>query len=35
MADDGILLDDAEPFADFIRPCSDLERRANAIEEGT
>jgi hypothetical protein len=30
MADDGILLDDAEPFADLIARCADLERRANA-----
>jgi len=30
MADDGILLDDAEPFADLIKRCADLERRANA-----
>jgi hypothetical protein len=29
MADDGILLDDAEPFADLIRRCADLEKRAN------
>lgn len=35
MADDGILLDDAEPFADLIKRCADLERRANADEEGT
>jgi hypothetical protein len=30
MADDGILLEDAEPFADLIKCCADLERRANA-----
>jgi hypothetical protein len=30
MADDGILLDDAEPFADLIKRCADLEKRANA-----
>jgi hypothetical protein len=30
MADDGILLEDAEPFADLIKRCADLERRANA-----
>jgi hypothetical protein len=30
MADDGILLDDAEPFADLITRCADLEKRANA-----
>jgi hypothetical protein len=30
MADDGILLDDAEPFAALIARCSDLEKRANA-----
>jgi len=30
MADDGILLDDAEPFATLIVRCSDLEKRANA-----
>jgi len=30
MADDGILLGDAEPFADLIKRCADLERRANA-----
>jgi hypothetical protein len=31
MADDGILLEDAEPFATLIARCSDLER-ANAGE---
>ncbi len=30
IADDGILLDDAEPFAALIARCSDLEKRANA-----
>jgi nucleotidyltransferase AbiEii toxin of type IV toxin-antitoxin system len=30
MADDGILLDDAEPFADLIRRCANLQKRANA-----
>ncbi len=30
MADDGILLDDAEPFADLIKRCPDLEKQANA-----
>jgi hypothetical protein len=30
MADDGILLDDAEPFSKLIERCADLERRANA-----
>jgi Nucleotidyl transferase AbiEii toxin, Type IV TA system len=30
MADDGILLDDAEPFTALIVRCSDLEKRANA-----
>jgi hypothetical protein len=30
MADDGILLDDAEPFATLIERCADIERRANA-----
>jgi hypothetical protein len=34
MADDGILLDDAEPFADLIKRCADLERRANAKGKG-
>jgi hypothetical protein len=29
MADDGILLDDVEPFADLIERCADLEQRAN------
>jgi hypothetical protein len=29
MADDGILLDDAEPFVDLIARCADLEKRAN------
>jgi hypothetical protein len=29
MADGGILLDDAEPFAKLIERCADLERRAN------
>jgi hypothetical protein len=30
MADDGILLDDAEPFSKLIERCTDLEKRANA-----
>jgi len=30
MADDGILLDDAEPFADLMKRCADLQRRENA-----
>jgi hypothetical protein len=30
MADDGILLDDAEPFTALIVRCFDLEKRANA-----
>ena len=30
MADDGILLDDAEPFSKLIERCADLEKRANA-----
>jgi hypothetical protein len=30
MANDGILLDDAEPFTDLIERCTDLEQRANA-----
>ncbi|HEY1747143.1 MAG TPA: nucleotidyl transferase AbiEii/AbiGii toxin family protein [Xanthobacteraceae bacterium] len=30
MADDGILLDDAEPFADLMKRCADLEKQANA-----
>jgi hypothetical protein len=30
MADDGVLLDDAEPFTDLIARCADLEKRANA-----
>jgi len=30
MADDGILLGQAEPFAKLIERCGDLERRANA-----
>jgi len=34
MADDGILLEDAEPFADLIERCADLERRANAKSTG-
>src|SRR5260370_30153504 len=29
MTNDGILLDDAEPFGDLIRRCADLEQRAN------
>jgi hypothetical protein len=29
MADDGILLEDAEPFAKLMKRCADLERRAN------
>jgi hypothetical protein len=32
MADDGILLDDAEPFDELMKRCADLERRANASE---
>jgi Nucleotidyl transferase AbiEii toxin, Type IV TA system len=35
MADDGILLDDAEPFGDLIERCADLEQRANTKAEGT
>jgi hypothetical protein len=34
MADDGILLDDAEPFADLIARCADLEKRANGKPKG-
>jgi hypothetical protein len=34
MADDGILLGDAEPFADLMKRCADLERRANAKPKG-
>jgi hypothetical protein len=30
MADDGVLLDDAESFTDLMDRCTDLERRANA-----
>jgi hypothetical protein len=30
MADDRILLDDTEPFADLMKRCTDLQRRANA-----
>ena len=30
MADDGILLDNAEPFADLMKRCAGLERLANA-----
>jgi len=30
MADDGILLDDAEPFPDLMERCADLMRRANS-----
>ena len=30
MADDGILLDDAEPFDALMQRCSNLEKRANA-----
>jgi hypothetical protein len=35
MTDDGVLLDDAEPFADLIKRCADLEKRANAKAKGT
>jgi hypothetical protein len=34
MADDGILLDDAEPFSDLIKRCAEIEQRANARAEG-
>jgi Nucleotidyl transferase AbiEii toxin, Type IV TA system len=34
MADEGILLDDAEPFAGLIARCADLQQRANAKSEG-
>jgi hypothetical protein len=34
MADDGILLDDAEPFADLIERCADLVKRANGKPKG-
>jgi len=34
MADDGILLDDAEAFTALIQRCADLERRANAKADG-
>jgi hypothetical protein len=30
MADDGILLDDAEPFAALLERCAELEKRASA-----
>lgn len=30
MAEDGVLLDDAEPFAKLIERCRDIEKRANA-----
>jgi hypothetical protein len=30
MAEDGILLDDAEPFSALIKRCAELEKRANA-----
>jgi hypothetical protein len=30
MAEDGILVDDAESFADLMKRCADLQRRANA-----
>ncbi|WP_442868478.1 hypothetical protein [Bradyrhizobium sp. CCBAU 51627] len=29
MADDGVLLDDAEPFEKLIKRCRELERWAN------
>ena len=32
MSDDGILLDDAEPFDELMKRCADLERRANGSE---
>jgi hypothetical protein len=34
MAEDGVLLDDAEPFEDLIEDCADLQQRANAKGEG-
>jgi hypothetical protein len=34
MADHGILLDDAEPFAELVKRCGELERRANAKARG-
>jgi hypothetical protein len=30
MAEAGVLLDDAEPFANLIERCRDIEKRANA-----
>jgi nucleotidyltransferase AbiEii toxin of type IV toxin-antitoxin system len=29
MADEGILLDEAEPFAELMRRCAELQKRAN------
>ncbi len=34
MADDGILLGDAEPFTELMKRCADLERRANTKAQG-
>lgn len=31
MADEGILLDEAEPFADLMEQCNDLQKRANKV----
>jgi Nucleotidyl transferase AbiEii toxin, Type IV TA system len=34
MADDGILLGNAEPFTDLMKRCADLQRRANTKATG-
>jgi hypothetical protein len=34
-ADDSILLNDAETFADLIKCCADLEKRANTKAQST
>ena len=34
MVDDGLLLEDAEPFEDLMEKCANLATRANQVEHG-